>query len=140
LEFRICDICTRVDEAIAIAGVFQALVLWLWKLRQRNITFRVYRTELIDENRWRAARYGIDGKMIEFGKTEELPTRALVRELLELLGEEIDELGIQPYIKPIEDILAHGSSADRQLRAYDASDGDIKAVVDHLIAETKEGL
>jgi carboxylate-amine ligase len=140
LEFRICDICTRVDEAIAIAGLFQALVLWLWKLRQRNITFRVYRTELIDENRWRAARYGVDGKMIDFGKTEELPTRALIRELLELIGEEIDELGIRSFLRPIEDILIHGTSADRQLRVFDASDGDLKAVVDHLIAETKEGL
>jgi carboxylate-amine ligase len=140
LEFRICDICTRVDEAIAIAGIFQALVLWLWKLRQRNITFRVYRTELIDENRWRAARYGIDGKMIDFGKTEELSTRALVRELLEMIGEEIDELGIRAFMKPISDILTHGTGADRQLRVYEASDGDFKAVVDHLIAETKEGL
>jgi len=140
LEFRICDICTRVDEAIAIAGLFQAIVLWLWKLRQKNITFRVYRRELIDENRWRAARYGIDGKMIDFGKTEELPTRALVRELLEMIGEEIDELGVRSYVKPIENILTHGTSADRQLRVYDAHDGDIKAVVDHLILETREGV
>ena len=140
LEFRICDICTKVDEAIAIAGIFQALVLWLWKLRQKNITFRVYRKELIDENRWRASRYGIDGKMIDFGKTEEIPARALVRELMELIGEEIDELGIRPHLKAIDDILMHGSSADRQLRVFDAHDGDIKAVVDHLIAETKQGL
>ncbi|MBW7883525.1 MAG: carboxylate-amine ligase [Caldilineaceae bacterium] len=140
LEFRICDICTRVDEAIAIAGIFQALVLWLWKLRRKNITFRIYRTELIDENRWRAARYGIDGKLIDLGKSEELPARALVRELLELIGEEIDELGIQTYLKPIEDVLIHGTSADRQLRIYDAHEGDIKAVVDHLVAETRAGI
>ena len=140
LEFRICDICTKVDEAIAIAGIFQALVLWLWKLRQKNITFRVYRKELIDENRWRASRYGIDGKMIDFGKTEEMPARALVRELLDLISEEIDELGIRHHLKAIEDILMHGTSADRQLRVFDANEGDIKAVVDHLIAETKQGL
>ncbi len=140
LEFRICDICTRVDEAIAMAGIFQALVLWLWKLRRKNVTFRIYRTELIDENRWRAARYGIDGKMIDFGKTEEQSTRASVRELMDLIAEEIDELGLQQHVKPIEDILIHGTGADRQLRVYDSSDGDIKAVVDHLIVETKEGL
>lgn len=140
LEFRICDIVTKVDEAIAIAGIFQAIVLWLWKLRRKNITFRVYRKELIDENRWRAARYGLDGKMIDFGKSEELPTRALVRELLDLVGEEIEELGIRKQIKVIEDVLMHGTSADRQLRVYDANDGDIKSVVDHLIAETKMGL
>ena len=96
LEFRICDICTRVDEAIAIAALFQAIVLWLWKLRRKNITFRTYRKELIEENRWRAARYGLDGKMIDFGKTQELPTRQLIRELLEMVGEEIDELGTAP--------------------------------------------
>ena len=78
--------------------------------------------------------------MIDFGKTEEMPTRALVRELLDLIGEEIDELGIRQHVKVIEDVLMHGTSADRQLRVYDANDGDIKAVVDHLIAETKMGL
>ena len=77
LEFRVCDICTRIDEAIAIAALFQAIVLWLWKLRRSNITFRVYRRDLIEENRWRASRYGLDGKMIDFGKTAEVPTRQL---------------------------------------------------------------
>lgn len=140
LEFRACDICTRVDEAIALAAVMQALVLWLWKLRRNNITFRLYRRELIEENRWRAARYGLDGKLIDFGKTQELPTRALVRELLEMIGEEIDELGTAQYLKPIDAMLQLGTSADRQLRVYENNDGDLKAVVDHLIQETKEGV
>lgn len=140
LEFRVCDICTRVDEAIAIAALFQAMVLWLWKLRRKNLTFRIYRKELIEENRWRAARYGLDGKMIDFGKTEEVPTRQLIRELIEMLGEELDELGTRAYIAPIESMLIHGTSADRQLRVYDETQGDLRAVVDHLIAETKTGL
>lgn len=141
LEFRVCDICTRVEEAIALAGLFQAIVLWLWKLRRKNITFRVYRRELIEENRFRAARYGLDGKMIDFGKTAEVPTRQLVRELLEMIAEEIDELELHDLVvKPIESMLMHGTSADRQLRVYDQHDGDLKAVVDHLIAETKEGV
>lgn len=140
LEFRVCDICTRVDEGIAIAALCQAIVLWHWKLRQRNITFRVYRRDLITENKWRAARYGLDGKLIDFGKKTELPARALVREMLQLLGEEIDELGIQKEIEPVYRMLEVGTSADRQLRVFDANDGDLKAVVQHLIAETKEGL
>ncbi|NJN80874.1 MAG: carboxylate-amine ligase [Caldilineaceae bacterium] len=141
LEFRVCDICTRADEAIAIAGLFQALVLWLWKLRQRNITFRVYRRDQIEENRWRAARYGLDGKLIDFGKESELPVRELIRELLGMIDEELDELGSRALVAPvIEAVLANGSSADRQLRVYDKSGGDLKAVVDHLIAETKEGV
>ncbi|HRJ41439.1 MAG: carboxylate-amine ligase [Caldilineaceae bacterium] len=140
LEFRTCDICTRVDEAIAIAALCQAIVLWHWKLRQRNITFRVYRRDLITENKWRAARYGLDGKLIDFGKKTELPARALIREMLELLGEEIDELGIGKEIEPVFRMLEVGTSADRQLRVFDANDGDLKAVVQHLIGETKEGL
>ncbi|RME61411.1 MAG: carboxylate-amine ligase [Caldilineae bacterium] len=140
LEFRVCDICTRVDEAIAIAALCQAIVLWHWKLRRRNITFRIYRRDLIAENKWRAARYGLDGKLIDFGKKTELPARALIRELLELLAEEIDELDIQKEIAPIHGMLENGTSADRQLRVYDAHEGDTRAVVQHLIAETKEGL
>ena len=100
----------------------------------------MYSKELIDENKWRAARYGLDGKLIDFGKQAELSARSLVRELLELVGEEIAELGSEKEIAPIEQILATGSSADRQLRVYDANDGDVKAVVDHLAAETVEGL
>ena len=139
LEFRICDICTRVDEAIAIAAVFQAMVLWLWKLRRKNLTFRVYRRDLLEENRWRASRYGLDGKMIDFGKSQEVPTRDLVRELLALISEEIDELGTRVHIQPIERMLTEGTSADRQLHVH-ATTGDLKSVVDHLIAETKEGI
>ena len=140
LEFRVCDVCTRLDEAIAIAALFQAMTLWLWKLRTQNITFRVYHRDLIDENRWRAARYGLDGKLIDFGKEEEVPVRQLVSELLDMLGAEIDELGTADYIKPIRKMLIHGTSADRQLRVYEATGEDLRAVVDHLIEETKEGL
>lgn len=109
-------------------------------MRTQNITFRVYPRALIEENRWRAARYGLDGKMIDFGKGEEVPTRQLIYELLELLQDEIDELGTAEFIQPINQMLNHGTGADRQLRVYEASNGDLTAVVDHLIAETKEGL
>jgi carboxylate-amine ligase len=140
LEFRICDICTRLDEAVAVAALFQAIVLWLWKLRRKNVTFRVYRRELIEENRWRAARYGLDGKLIDFGKSIELHTRQLIEELLDLVAEEIDELGTAAYLEPIRSILSDGTSADRQLRVYNETEGDLHAVVDQLIAETRIGL
>lgn len=140
LEFRICDICTRMDEAIALAALFQALVLWLWNLRRRNITFRVYQRSLIEENRWRAARYGLDGKMIDFGKSTEVPSRQLIYELLELVEEEIDELGTADAIGPIYSILNNGTSADHQLRVFKETNGDFNAVVDHLVEETKAGV
>ena len=94
LEFRICDVCTRVDEAVCIAAIFQALIYKLWKLRRDNLTFRVYPTALIEENKWRAVRYGLDGKLIDFGKEQELPARELIRELLDwFIGDVVDELG-----------------------------------------------
>lgn len=139
LEFRMCDACTTIDEAIAIAALLQAIVAWLWDLRQRNLTFRVYRRDLIEENRWRAIRYGIDGNLIDWGKEQEKPARWLVRELLHLVDPYVEQLGSREFIEPIYHILEHGTSADRQLGVYKATDGDMRAVVDHLIAETAQG-
>ncbi|RME83399.1 MAG: carboxylate-amine ligase [Caldilineae bacterium] len=140
LEFRMCDACTTIEEAIAIAALLQAIVAWLWDLRQRNMTFRLYRRDLIEENRWRAIRYGLDGKLIDWGKEKELPARWLLRELLRLVDPFVEELGSRRFIEPIYSILEKGSSADRQLRVYHESGGDMKAVVDHLIEETRQGI
>jgi glutamate---cysteine ligase / carboxylate-amine ligase len=140
IEFRICDVCTRVDEAICIAAIFQAIVAKLWKLRRDNLTFRVYPHDLIEENKWRAVRYGLDGKLIDFGKQEERPARELIRELIEwFIGDVIDELGSRKEVEYVYRILQEGSSADRQLATLQQT-GDMKAVVDQLIRETSEGL
>ena len=139
IEFRVCDMVTRVDEAIAIAALFQAMVAWLWELRRRNITFRIYRRDFIEENKRRAVQHGIDGKLIDFGKNVEVPTRQLVREILRLVDEQVEELGSREAIEPIYRILEHGTSADRQLRVFEKTH-DIRAVVDHLIMETKMGI
>jgi glutamate---cysteine ligase / carboxylate-amine ligase len=140
LEFRICDVCTRVDEAICMAALFQAIIAKLWKLRRDNMTFRVYPMDLIEENKWRAVRYGLDGKLIDFGKQEEVPARDLIRELIEwFLGDVIDELGSRQEIEYAYRILQEGSSADRQLATYKQTN-DLNAVVDQLIKETSEGV
>ncbi len=140
LEFRICDIPTKVDETIAIAALIQAIVAKLYKLYRQNLGFRLYRRALIEENKWRAARYGLDGKMIDFGKREEVPTRALIKELLEFVDDVVDELGSRDEINYIYTILDNGTSADRQLRVYRESGGDLQAVVDLLKKETLEGV
>ncbi len=140
LEFRICDVCTRVDEAICIVAILQAIVAKLWKLRRDNMTFRVYPAELIEENKWRAVRFGLDGKLIDFGKQEELPARDLIREIIEwFIGDIVDELGTRQEVEYAYRILEEGSSADRQLATFQRT-GDLKAVVDQLIAETSEGV
>ncbi len=140
LEFRICDVCTRVDEAVCIGAIFQALIFKLWKLRRDNLTFRLYPSALLEENKWRAVRYGLEGNLIDFGKQEEKPARELIREMLEwFLDDVMDELGSRREIEYAYQIMEHGSSADRQLATYHRT-GDLKAVVDQLIAETEMGV
>jgi glutamate---cysteine ligase / carboxylate-amine ligase len=140
VEFRICDVCTRVDEAICIAAIFQAIIAKLWKLRRDNLSFRIYPVELIEENKWRAVRYGLEGKLIDFGKQQELDARVLIRELIEwFIGDVVDELGSRSEVEYAYRILQEGSSADRQLATFERT-GDLKAVVDQLIQETSEGL
>ena len=140
LEFRVCDVGTRVDETICVAAIFQAVIAKLWKLRRDNMTFRVYPSDLIDENKWRAVRYGLDGKLIDLGRQEELPARELVRELIAwFIDDVLDELGSRREVEYALRILDGGSSADRQLATY-ARTGSLAAVVDQLIQETAEGV
>jgi carboxylate-amine ligase len=140
LEFRFLDVCTRVEEAVCLAAILQAIIAKLWKLRTSNMTFRVYPATLIEENKWRAVRYGLDGNLIDFGTERELPARELVRELIEwFIGDVVDELGSRAEVEYVYKIMDGGSSADRQLRVYGET-GDFKAVVDHLIAETEAGV
>jgi carboxylate-amine ligase len=140
LEFRFCDMATKVDEAVCLAAILQAIVAKLWKLRRDNMTFRVYRSELIDENKWRAVRYGLDGNLLDLGEQTQKPARELIRELIEwFLDDVLDELGSRTEVEYAFKILEEGSSADRQLRTFEET-GDLKAVVDQLIAETSEGV
>ncbi|OYT72812.1 MAG: carboxylate-amine ligase [Chloracidobacterium sp. CP2_5A] len=140
LEFRICDLPSKVDEVIAIAALFQAVVAKLYKLLRQNMGFRLYRRMLIEENKWRAVRYGLDGKLLDLGKQAEVPTRDLVLELLEFVDDVVDDLGSRAEINYIHVILKEGTSADRQLRVFKETNGDLHAVVDNLIAETVQGV
>jgi len=139
LEVRVCDAQSRVDDTLAVAALIQAVIAKLYKLLQRNTTFRVYRRRLLDENRWRASRYGIDGKLIDFGHETEVETRSLLNELLEFVSTEVDELGSKKEMAHIERIMREGTGADRQLAVF-ARSQDMKSVVDQIVAETYEGL
>jgi carboxylate-amine ligase len=139
LEVRVCDAQSRVDDTLAIAALIQAIIARLYKLLERNITFRVYRRRLLDENRWRASRYGIDGKLIDFGREEEVETRSLLNELLEFVSTEVNELGTAKEMAHIERIMREGTGADRQLAVWERTK-DMKTVVDQIVDETYEGL
>jgi carboxylate-amine ligase len=139
IEFRVCDIPMRADETIALAALIQATVAKLYKLYTANQGFRLYRRALIMENKWRAARYGLDGKLIDFGKQKEVPARELVYEYLEFIDDVVDELDSREELNYLHEILKHGSGADRQLRVFQET-GDLKKVVDYIIEETEAGL
>ncbi len=139
LEFRQSDICTRVDETMCVAALVLAIVGKLIQLRQNNQSWRRYRHHLIEENKWRAVRWGLDGTLIDFGKRVAVPTRFLIGEMLEFVEDVVDELDVREDVAYAGTILKHGTSADRQLATYHETD-DLKAVVDQLVAETKEGL
>jgi glutamate---cysteine ligase / carboxylate-amine ligase len=140
IEFRVCDIPMRADESIAIAALIQAICAKLYRLRLNNLGFRTYRRALLMENKWRASRWGIDGKLLDFGKEIEVPFRDLVAEMLEFVDEVVDDLGSRKELEGIQWILDNGSGADRQLRAYHENGGDLKKVVDFICDETSHGL
>jgi glutamate---cysteine ligase / carboxylate-amine ligase len=139
IEFRVCDIPMRADETVALAALIQATVAKLYKLYSANQGFRLYRRALIMENKWRAARYGLDGKLIDFGKQKEVPARDLVHEYLDFIDDVVDELDSREELNYIHEILERGSGADRQLRVFEET-GDLKKVVDYIIEETEAGL
>lgn len=139
LEFRIADVCTKVDEAIAVCAIKVALVAKLMRMRRNNQSWRIYRKELIQENKFRALRYGADGKLLDLGRHREIDARKLIFELLTFVDDVVDDLDIREEISYVHTILAKGTSADRQLRKFKET-GDLKAVVDMLIEETIEGI
>jgi carboxylate-amine ligase len=135
LEFRVCDMPTSVNVTTMLVAFFQAIVAKLYKLRQNNMGFRIYDRALIMENKWRAARYGIDGLLIDFGKQVEVPMRELALELLEFVDDVADELGSRNALNYVHEVLKTGTGADQQLEVYRQT-GDMNSVVDYLIAHT----
>jgi carboxylate-amine ligase len=139
LEFRVCDVPTAPRASIAIAALAQAIVVKLYRLRARNLGFRRYPRALIEENKWRASRWGLDGKLIDFGKRKEVPMRELALELLEFIDDVVDELGSRREVDYVRKILSDGTSAERQVRVY-RDTGDLRAVVQALVEETRESV
>jgi glutamate---cysteine ligase / carboxylate-amine ligase len=131
---------TKVDEVICLAALVQAICAKLLKLRSQNLGFRKYPPQLIHENKFRAFRHGLDGRLIDFGKQTEVPMRDLAGELVEFVDDVVDELGSRKDVEYVDTILREGTSADRQLAAHQASGGDMRAVVDHVTSETLIGV
>jgi len=139
IEVRACDIPLRAEETVGIAAMIQATAAYLYKLHAANQDYRQYARPLLTENKFRAVRYGLDGKLIDFGRQEEVPVRDLIEEYLAMIDPVVDELGSRAAIESIRTILETGTGADRQLRVFEETN-DLKAVVDYMAEETKAGL
>ena len=147
LETRIMDVCTRLDDTIALTALLVCILRMLYRLRTRNQRWRLYTPMLIRENRWRAMRYSFDEGLIDLAKGEVVPFEQLISELCSLISEDAKALGCEKEIKGIHNILSRGTSAHRQLKGYElerasgaSTEESLKSVVDTLIADTAEGL
>ncbi|MCB1885692.1 MAG: carboxylate-amine ligase [Geminicoccaceae bacterium] len=118
LEMRACDVCTRLDDALAVAALYQSILAFLFRLRSQNQSWRLYRRVLVEDNKWRAQRYGVEGRMADFGQQELKPFADLVEELVGLVRREAEGLGCLAELDRARDIVAGGTSADGQVRVY----------------------
>jgi carboxylate-amine ligase len=146
LEMRICDACTTLEDTLTIAALYQSLLAMLWRLRQRNQSWRLYRRILIEENKWRAQRWGIEGQLADYGRRTLVPFPDLLEEVIALVGEEAERLGCRTEVERAREIVRRGTSADRQCSIYKAAvaqgampEEGRRRVVDWLLQETLVG-
>jgi carboxylate-amine ligase len=147
LETRIMDVCTRLDDAIAIAALLLCIMRMLYRLRRANQRWRIYTPMLIRENRWRAMRYSFDEGLVDFAKGRVVPFDELLDDVLGLVAEDAEALGCVDELASVRDIISRGTSAHRQLKTYELAQAAgsseeecLRAVVDTLVADTADGL
>ena len=147
LEMRISDVCTRLDDAMTVAALYQSLLGYLYRLRRNNQRWRVYSPGIIEENVWRAQRYGVEGTLVDFGKGTLVPFPDLLEEMIELVAQDAIEFDARDEVRHARDILSQGTSAQRQIAAYERAVTDgaseheaLQAVVDELIVDTLYGI
>jgi carboxylate-amine ligase len=143
LEMRISDACTLLEDTLSIAAMYRCILRMLYRLRRGNQRWRRYNAMLINENRWRAQRYGLDEGLVDFGKGRIVPMRDLIEELIDLLAEDADFFGCSAELAHTRVILERGTSAHRQLAVYNDAikaglepRAALQRVVDRLIEET----
>lgn len=144
LEMRVTDVCPLIDDTLCIAALFQCLCRFLYRLRRNNQRWRHYHPFLINENRWRAQRYGVSRGLVDFGLGEVIAFGDLLEELIEMFAEDAEALGCVDEIHHVRTIIERGTSADRQMNCYDKAISDgmseadaLKAVVDSLLLESR---
>lgn len=147
LEMRVTDVCTRLDDAIAIAALYRCLCRMLFRLRCANQSWRRYSRFLLAENRWQAQRHGTEAKLIDFGRNEPVAFMDLVEEMIELVRPDASFFGCEADLEHVRVIAQRGTSAEQQLTIAKTAAPEgllpqdtLNEIVDHLIGETQAGL
>ena len=147
LEMRVCDLCTKLEDAISIAAIYQSLLSYLYRLRATNQTWRHYRQMLLQENKWRAQRFGVGGTLADYGRRRLVPFAELMDELIDILKDDAEELGCLDELTRAREIVQGGTSADHQMRIYQAAIAAgaepaeaRRRVIDWLIDASLEGV
>ncbi len=147
LEMRVSDVCTRLEDAMTVAALYQCLLGYLYRLRRNNQRWRTYSGMMIEENMWRAQRYGVEGSLVDFGKGTLVPYAELVEEFIEILAQDAIEFDVREEVRHARNIVSNGTSAHRQINVYESAMADgssqreaLNAVVDELIVDTLYGL
>jgi len=147
LETRVMDVCTRLDDAVALTALLVCILRMLYRLRRANQRWRTYTPMLLNENRWRAMRYSFDEGLIDFAKGAVAPFDGLLDEILSMTSDDAEALGCEAEVGSVREIMSRGTSAHRQLKAHELAvaagaspEEALKAVVDTLIVDTAEGL
>jgi len=143
LEMRMTDICTRLDDTLTIAALYVSLLSMLWRLRAMNQRWRIYPVLCVEENRWRAQRYGPTDTLVDFGLGQQVPYPKLLDEIIALVTPDAERLGCLDEVLHAREIVARGTSATRQVAVYEAAiaggaapEEALVRVVDWLIEET----
>ena len=136
LEMRICDTCTSLKDSISIAALYLCIIHMVHRLRRENQKWRVYSKMLINENRWRVQRYGMEKGLVDFGKSKLVPYKYLIDELIELVKEDASELGCIQEVQNIKNIYKAGTSADKQIKIFKneiKKSGDTKLALENVV-------
>lgn len=135
VEVRACDAQTRVEHTLGLAALIQAMVKELAEHFDRGERLTEYPFQMLDENKWLAARHGLDGQLVDLPSSERVSARDLARRLLERLRPHAEELGSAAELEGIQDLIDRGTGAHRQVVVFDANN-DMRELMGDIVGAT----
>jgi carboxylate-amine ligase len=135
VEVRVCDSQTRLEHTLALTALIQAMVKELCEHFEAGSMLSPYPWQMLDENKWLAARHGLEGELVDLPSPDRVATKALARRLVERLREHAEDLGSSAELEGIDDLLRRGNGAERQVVVYEANH-DLREVMAEIVEAT----